>query len=402
MGPGNSSHETGNLKGSALGLRDFWSGPWGYPQAVAVNSGFVAVGWILHAVTGTVGVPPLVWPWNIAVLACYSLGLLGIALVYGSTSLLKWLSGIPMSITTIVFFATLCLLAVLVPQSGTHWLTNVLQSWPFLFITFALLTALGLVTFRRTIPYRRGSVGFLLNHGGLWLTIVTMLFGAGDMTRLKLSVLEGESSAKTADGASLPFEIHLKDFVIEEYRPRLLFLQGERSDLIEAEVGKRRQVRDHRIEVVKFLPSAIPVGEEFQEADMPGSVAAALVRVTGPQSELQGWISHENSFQEPRAMRIDDTTFIALSNPAPKRYLSHVTIVKPGQAPLETTIQVNRPLKVDGWKIYQSSFDSRMGRWSRLSVFDVIRDPWLPAVYTGLFAMLAGLCSLLWSARRPS
>ena len=31
-----------------------------------------------------------------------------------------------------------------------------------------------------------------------------------------------------------------------------------------------------------------------------------------------------------------------------------------------------------------------MGKWSRTSTFELVRDPWLPVVYTGITMMLLG------------
>ena len=31
-----------------------------------------------------------------------------------------------------------------------------------------------------------------------------------------------------------------------------------------------------------------------------------------------------------------------------------------------------------------------MGKWSNLSVFELVRDPWLPAVYFGIYMILMG------------
>jgi hypothetical protein len=43
-----------------------------------------------------------------------------------------------------------------------------------------------------------------------------------------------------------------------------------------------------------------------------------------------------------------------------------------------------------------------MGKWSEVSVFELVRDPWLPAVYTGIFLMLAGAaCLFLLMAPKP-
>ena len=51
---------------------------------------------------------------------------------------------------------------------------------------------------------------------------------------------------------------------------------------------------------------------------------------------------------------------------------------------------MNKPLDVDGWKIYQLSYDENLGRWSDVSIFELVKDPWLPAVYCGIALMLAG------------
>ena len=58
------------------------------------------------------------------------------------------------------------------------------------------------------------------------------------------------------------------------------------------------------------------------------------------------------------------------------------------------TIRVNKPLSVRGWKIYQFSYDEARGKDSDISVFELVRDPWLPLVYLGIFMMLAGALSL--------
>ena len=59
---------------------------------------------------------------------------------------------------------------------------------------------------------------------------------------------------------------------------------------------------------------------------------------------------------------------------------------------------MNKPLSIAGWKIYQLSYDETKGKWSRMSVFELVRDPWLPIVYTGILMMIAGAIGLFLSA----
>ena len=75
-------------------------------------------------------------------------------------------------------------------------------------------------------------------------------------------------------------------------------------------------------------------------------------------------------------------------------YLSDVTVYTKKGVALRDTIRVNKPLTVRGWKIYQYSYDEAMGKDSNISVLELVRDPWLPYVYLGIFMMLAGALSV--------
>ena len=60
----------------------------------------------------------------------------------------------------------------------------------------------------------------------------------------------------------------------------------------------------------------------------------------------------------------------------------------------EACVEVNKPLSFTGWKIYQLSYDESKGKWSTYSVFELVRDPWLPLVYIGIWMMIAGAIGL--------
>ena len=86
----------------------------------------------------------------------------------------------------------------------------------------------------------------------------------------------------------------------------------------------------------------------------------------------------------------------------PKRFASDITVYLEDGGSVSGTVEVNKPLKVNGWKIYQYSYDVKRGPDSPYSVFQLVRDPWLPWVYAGIFMMLAGaLCLMLFIAPKP-
>ena len=68
-------------------------------------------------------------------------------------------------------------------------------------------------------------------------------------------------------------------------------------------------------------------------------------------------------------------------------HTSHLT-------PLTSTVDVNNPVEVEGWRIYQYSYDTQMGAMSQTSILELVSDPWLPLVYTGIYMMLAGAVCL--------
>lgn len=81
---------------------------------------------------------------------------------------------------------------------------------------------------------------------------------------------------------------------------------------------------------------------------------------------------------------------------SPKRFASEIQIQTKSGKKIETTVDVNKPVEVDGWKIYQYGYDTKMGAMSQISILELVSDPWLPLVYTGIYMMLAGaVCMFL-------
>ena len=55
---------------------------------------------------------------------------------------------------------------------------------------------------------------------------------------------------------------------------------------------------------------------------------------------------------------------------------------------IQATVDVNKPVEVDGWRIYQYGYDTAMGAMSQTSILELVSDPWLPLAYTGIYMML--------------
>lgn len=102
------------------------------------------------------------------------------------------------------------------------------------------------------------------------------------------------------------------------------------------------------------------------------------------------------------AIELHKFTIEEYEDGTPKRFASDITVYTEDGKTIPGTVEVNKPLKVNGWKIYQYGYDVRMGPESTYSVFQLVRDPWIFWVYLGIFMMIAGaLCLMLFMAPKP-
>jgi hypothetical protein len=88
------------------------------------------------------------------------------------------------------------------------------------------------------------------------------------------------------------------------------------------------------------------------------------------------------------------------ARPEPRRFASELTIVTADGRSKSGSTEVNHPLRFDGWMIYQYGYDREAGPGSTYSVFELVRDPWLGAVYAGFARIAVGAFSMIWKGRR--
>ncbi|MTI32467.1 hypothetical protein E1171_16740 [Cytophagales bacterium RKSG123] len=341
---------------------------------------------------------------------------------------MKWLSGVPASISAIGMVGILVLVMGFTAQQAPgmsdhnhnslpHLLgfDRMTTSWPFALGLLFFLTTLGYATFKKSFPFRKKNIGFFLNHFGLWLTIVATTLGSGDLQRLTMDLYEGkvEWRARNEKGEllELPLALQLNAFDIEEYHPKLAIINrntgeilpsgGEQILQIEPE-GTKGKLIDWEVEVSSFLEeSGWVASNRFETVNEVGAAPSALVKVKNLKTdqELQGWVSCGSFRYSPTFLDLDDTHSLVMTSPEPKKFSSDVLIYTKNEKKINTIIEVNKPMSLNGWKIYQLSYDDRFGKWSQLSIVELVRDPWLPVVYAGVGLMLAGALYLFWLGR---
>lgn len=109
------------------------------------------------------------------------------------------------------------------------------------------------------------------------------------------------------------------------------------------------------------------------------------------------------SFAFPhKALYLNDTVGLVLKSPEPKKFESNVTIFTKDGKQFSTIIEVNKPFAVNGWKLYQLGYNDKEGKWSSYSTIELVKDPWLPVVYSGIVLLLLGSLTMFWNANKQN
>jgi len=127
----------------------------------------------------------------------------------------------------------------------------------------------------------------------------------------------------------------------------------------------------------------------------------AIVGLNRKDVEKQGWVTCGSYLFPYQSLALDDSVSLVMADREPQRFVSRVQILSKKDENVVTDIEVNKPFTIDGWKIYQLNYDTSRGKWSEISELELVKDPWLPVVYAGIFMMAIGaICMILTTNKR--
>ena len=119
------------------------------------------------------------------------------------------------------------------------------------------------------------------------------------------------------------------------------------------------------------------------------------------EPEWRAMTTNGRIIEMPIAIELKKFIMETYDDGSPKRFASEIQILTKSGKNIETVVDVNKPYEVDGWKIYQYGYDTQMGAQSQISILELVSDPWLPMVYTGIYMMLAGaVCMFVIGGRK--
>jgi len=402
--------------------RKFGQSPLNYKEGILISAGLLVMGFIIEFSTGSKGISIPAWPSNLLILLLF-VGYVIAFQILVKHPIKKWLSSTPAAITAISVFAFLTLLMGFIPQSdkstsdfiSKSGLTHIARSWPFMLCSFNLLLVLSFTIIRRILPFSLKNVAFTLNHLGLWIVIVAASLGSSDSIKLNMMLTENKVSDVAYDTYGQAFETNLGlkliKFSIDEYPPQLGLIDAQtgklvyaKEDMLEVKNGNKAVMGDWTVKVIDFIENAQKDSSGFSTSVAYGSAPAALVSTFNNKTKVAdtGWVSSGSPMVYPKNLDLQDNKAIAMTIRKPRKFASEIRAYSKMNDYQDFTIEVNKPARFKGWTIYQSGYDEPMGKWSKRSVVQLVRDPWLPVVYTGLFMIMAGALYIFWRGRKKN
>jgi hypothetical protein len=409
--------------------RKMWQMPWGYPESIAITAGIVFVGFMLQITIKGFNFYLLTSPVNLVVGALI-IGLCLLTLALKKSKFLSWFTGVPFSVCIISALLVLTLIMGLTPQTASGaanandnffallGFNNMTGSWPFILIYFTTLLSLGSLIVRRLAKFKIKDWGFYLNHIGLWLVLFAGGLGHADMERYIMHVREGEVEWRVYDAEGtvkeLPIAIQLNDFDMEEYPPKLTIIDrttGEPQPLsapdyyqinTKAPTGK---LDGWVLKMNEYIHQAVRNSDStYREAPMPGATPAAHITMTNPSTGevRKGWVCGGNQAQLYKTLELSEQHTVVMTITEPKRFMSDIEVYTPDGTTKSAILEVNHPLRIGGWTIYQYGYDNAAGRLSSYSSMELVYDPWIVPVYIGFIMIALGAVVMIVRGHSPN
>jgi len=91
---------------------------------------------------------------------------------------------------------------------------------------------------------------------------------------------------------------------------------------------------------------------------------------------------------------------LAMTPPEPKLFRSDIVVFTKNGKMKPFMLEVNKPMRVGPWMIYQFGYDIQLGKASNYSSFELVYDPWLIFAYLGIFLIFIGSICLFWQGNK--
>lgn len=395
-----------------MGNKIVKEGLWSYKESFIVGFTLLLLGFALQILVGGVIDINLHWPFNFIVFSVHIILCVFCFLFFKERKLIRWLTKVPASMVSIVMVLLLTMLIGTIPQVSSNndpfivllGLNKITQTWYFLLIVFFFSTCLLLVSIKRISLGFLSNLGFLANHLGLYIALNAGIFGSGDLIRYTMELKENKISWIANDqnnkAVEMPIALVLEDFMMDEFAPKLAIidqkgklLTKKGKNLYLVQKGLKFELENGYVaEIINYIPEAVKFENTYQPVNQEGATPAVYVKVTNSKLDFksEGWLASGTFLYDQQHLELGKHNFLILTKPEPKKFSSKIKVFTIDKEEFNTVLEVNKPFEVEGWKLYQLSYDERFGKYSTTSTIELVRDPWLPVVYLGVFMMISG------------
>ncbi len=393
--------------------REIWTRPWGYKEGALIAIALLLVGFIIEYIMGGIGTDHLIqYPNNLILGLIIIVSILVLGLFGKKLQITIWLQSVPAAICAITLLIFVTLLMGVTPQNDALvplrikllGLSHVLSSWIYLQASLFLILSLGLTIVKNLVHFEKKKFGFIISHLGLWIVLFGANFGSVQVTRSIMELKEGQISNQSIDPSSgiieeLPFAIKLNDFILKEYTPKLTLVDNVTGKIAEyinnktiiADSGASLFLGNWNIKILDYIYTSAKAGNRYHFVNEIGaSPSAKIMAISNSNDTVTGWVSCGSFNRQYEALKLNNNYSIVMLFPEPKDFISKLSIIDLTKPEKTINLEVNKPYTIKGYKIYQMGYNENLSRWSDTTILELIRDPWLWFVYTGIFLMLVG------------
>lgn len=382
---------------------------WGYKRAFIRCLLLFVVGIVLQCIVGDFDNGFLRYPWGL-ILAVNYLYLL--ILLHSQRSKWRWVNHLSDHYASVSALGSMVIMTIIFgltrQDASTEGLVGLLgfsrmtSSWPFNLLLLYFTTTVGLAVVDDLHHWRQRGLAAMMSHVAVFVVLTCGMFGSADKMRVTVNAHLERPTVEGVDATgvsqTLPFAITLKEFVMEEYSPKLYLLdtkmESSSEDFLSVDDAKAEgNIDGWHLAVERSLDMAgrMPDSEEWIEMVHTGAAPAVYLKATNPATSesYSGWVSCGSHIFEPSYLRLGERYAVAMPRRDAKRYLSRVDVEQMTGERQRFDVEVNHPARIGAWRIYQVGYDTARGRWSSVSVLECVKDGWYSAIHIALWLMLS-------------
>jgi len=387
--------------------KTIWSQPWGY-----VESFFIIGGLFFTALMMDIFYPvsklSLSYPYNVILLCVVVYLAITFQLLSKKYKFLRWFSSLPASIVSIIFFMVMTLFLALTPPNflNSLGLPDLRETFVYFSAYGFILITLGSTVVKRIMMKSIKDVGFFANHLGLWLVLAAAGFGAGDTQTLSLYTKYDNPEWRAIDKYdnifALDFAAELLKFDIKHHEPKFMLFNTKNNNILKdkgrAVIFELQTEKYFKWNGYTFINKKINNKDIIATDRYLANQSVAFVNIITPENDtLGGTITSGNDMMAPVFLKINEQISIGMTKPEASLYRSKVKFYHKNQRSQTHTIEVNKPISINGMRVYQQSYIYDYNNGQYVSILQIVKDPWLAYVYIGALLMICGSIILIFS-----